>query len=160
MKLVKNHKRGCWLALQKGKLAKPRSCSPLSHPFYNSRSRKSFQHYSQACISSCPTRATGSCPVPFFLVCFHRTAEGGRQFTKCIPLVTKLWSGVRTARWRLESCAAAEQRREIPCWGAPKNPHVSSHPISQATSTCFVKRCRYSQLYCNDGSLQQNSTGS
>lgn len=41
--MVKDHKRACWPVLQEGNLAKPKSCcSPLSHPIYNGRSRKSF----------------------------------------------------------------------------------------------------------------------
>lgn len=134
-----------------------------------------LQHYCQACIYSCPTRASGSCPGPFFLICFHsRIAEGGSWFTKCIPLMTKLWSGVKTAWWGLDFCTAAEQRREILWWGAPKNPHVFSHLFSQAISTCFVsgKICRHNCIsshifwedvqYCNGGSYNwpRNSTGS
>lgn len=87
-----------------------------------------LQHYSQACIYSCPTGAAGSCPGSFFLICFHRRiAEGGSWFTNCIPVVTKLWSGVETT-WGLEFCTAAEQRREILWWAAPKPPIYS--PIS------------------------------
>lgn len=139
---------GCWLVLQEGNLAKPKSYSPLSHPIYNSRSKKSFPMVMSSSITARLTsilvlkEQQDLAQFPSFSSAFtegQQREEGGSQ--SALPWWPN-WSDVRTAHWRLESCTAGEERREIIWWATLKAsmyPPISSPKLPALA--LFLRRC-------------------